>query len=72
MSGDVITLESEIDKNMTVFLKSGIYFLIEKLRHLTTRNMIKKVSICLMNNPEMNDQGYKPHQIPLRIPLALL
>lgn len=60
MDGDIIIFEAEIDKNMSIFLKSGIYFAIEKLRHLTMRNMIKKISVALIKNPELNNPGLKP------------
>jgi myosin heavy subunit len=65
MRGDISSLEKSIETNMQVFIRSGVYFALEKLRYLTLRNLFKKISICIGNNPEFKD---KAHIIPLSIP----
>jgi Fe-S cluster assembly ATPase SufC len=70
MKGDLASLEKEIDKNMQVFIQSGVYFALEKLRYLTLRNLFKKISTALAKNPELCDD--KPHIIPLSIPFQIL
>ena len=52
MNGEIITLESELDKNMQIYLKSGIYFTMEQLRSTTYRNLIKKIAVCLTSHPD--------------------
>ena len=69
MKGDIALLEKEIDKNMQVFIQSGVYFALEKLRYLTFRNLLKKISIAIAKNPDLCPQtADKPHIIPLSIP----
>lgn len=43
IKGDLAAFEREIDKNMQVFIQSGVYFALEKLRYLTIRNLFKKI-----------------------------
>lgn len=52
MNGDIVALDQQIDINMSHFLKSGVYFAIEKLKMVTYRNLLKKIHICIKNNPD--------------------
>lgn len=52
IDGDLGKLESELDRNMTIFINSGVYLVLEKLRHLTIRNLLKKIAMSIQKNPQ--------------------
>ena len=47
IDGDLGKLEAELDRNMTIFINSGVYLVLEKLRHLTIRNLLKKIALSI-------------------------
>ena len=69
-NGDIGSLEQAIEKNMEIFIQSGVYLAIEKLRHLTLRNLVKKIAIAIANNPkDLQSPEFmdKPYILPLKI-----
>ena len=55
---------------MEIFIQSGVYLAIEKLRHLTLRNLVKKIAIAIANNPkDLQSPEFmdKPYILPLKI-----
>ena len=51
---------------MNIYVQSGVFLAIEKLRHLAIRNLVKKVALAIQKEPTMQ-QGFedKPHIIRL-------
>lgn len=55
---------------MEIFIQSGVYLAIEKLRHLTLRNLLKKIAMAIANNPkELQSPEFidKPYILPLKV-----
>lgn len=74
-NGDIRALEKQLDGNMELYIQSGVFLSLEKLRHLTLRNLLKKITIALAQNPqELQTSEYvdKPWIIPLKLPFAVL
>jgi len=75
MKGDIKALEKQLDINMQVYIQSGVFLSLEKLRHLTLRNLLKKIAITIAQKPkELQAQEYvdKPWIIPLKLPFVVL
>lgn len=53
-SGNLMLLNKALEVNEAFFIKCGIYLILDKLRVITYRNLIKKVSLLL-----------KTHQLPI-------
>lgn len=53
-SGNLMLLNKALEVNEVFFIKCGIYLILDKLRVITYRNLIKKVSLLL-----------KTHQLPI-------
>jgi hypothetical protein len=47
MSGDMVRFEKALSTNMDSFVYGGVFMIIEKLRHLTLRNLVKKVALVV-------------------------
>ena len=52
IEGEIGNLEAAIEKNMSIFIQSGVYLAVEKLRHLALRNLLKKIALPIAKNPE--------------------
>jgi len=52
IEGEIGNLEAAIEKNMEIFIQSGVYLAVEKLRHLTLRNLFKKIALAIAKNPQ--------------------
>lgn len=74
MEGDIQLFEESIDANMQIFISSGVYLAVEKLRYLTLRNLMKKIAVAIAKKPEIQPPQFKekPHLICLDIPLKIL
>ena len=55
--GNVIALNKALDTNEAVFIKWGIFLILEKLKILTYRNLFKKVTL-LMNSHQISIEAY--------------
>ena len=58
-----------------MFIQSGVYLAVEKLRHLTLRNLFKKITIMIQQNPqELQEKEYidKSNIISLNRPYQVL
>jgi nuclear mRNA export protein PCID2/THP1 len=44
-AGDMTKFEECLNKHMDYFIYGGVYLVVEKLRHLTIRNLMKKVAM---------------------------
>jgi len=60
-------LEECLEENMTAFISSGACLAMEKMRHLTLRNLFKKIALELQENPTLLPQEYqeKTNILPL-------
>jgi hypothetical protein len=47
MEGDMVKFEQALQDNMDNFVYGGVFMIIERLRHLTLRNLVKKVSLVV-------------------------
>jgi len=68
MTGDIKALESELSKNMSSFLRSGLLLAISHLRYITLRNLVRKVAISVKIHPEISKNANfkdKPYLIML-------
>jgi len=54
-SGNLSLLNEALERNEAFFIKCGIYLILEKLKVITYRNLIKKVSLIM-----------KTHQLPIK------
>jgi nuclear mRNA export protein PCID2/THP1 len=72
ISGDIQTLESEIEKNMQIYLSSGVYLTVEKLRHLTLRNLFKKIAVSQIESEPSELQAKPVLILPLSTPFKML
>jgi hypothetical protein len=60
---------------MDSFVSSGIYLAIEKMRHLTLRNLFRSVAVQISQSPEQylpKEYLDRPHIMPLKIPFEHL
>eukprot|EP00347_Sterkiella_histriomuscorum_P001298 403372576 len=64
IQGDLKKFEETIEQYMDTYVMSGVFLAVEKLRHLTIRNLIKKVALAIAKEPELQE-GFedKPHII---------
>jgi len=52
LNGDIKMLEDQLETNMQSFISSGIYLAVEKMRHLTLRNLFKQIALDIQASPE--------------------
>ena len=60
---------------MQIYIQSGVFLSLDKLRDLTLRNLIKKIAITIASDPKEFTIAAcvdKPHIIPLNLPLQVL
>ena len=55
--GNVIALNKSLDDNEAIFIKWGIFLILEKLKILTYRNLFKKVTL-LMNTHQISIDSF--------------
>ena len=53
LRGNMVALETAISVNMDQYIKSGVFTVIEKLRMVTLKNFIKKVTQAVNHTPEL-------------------
>lgn len=46
-AGDMAKFEESLNRHMDYFIYGGVYLLAEKLRHLTLRNLMKRVALVV-------------------------
>lgn len=64
VAGDLGALEAAITKNQDLYVQSGVFIIIEKLRMTTLRNFVRRISIAVKSDPDLHPTG-KPGQINL-------
>lgn len=64
MDGDMVKFEKSLQANMDNFVYGGVYMIVEKLRHLTLRNLVKKVALVVQKEPEFQASG-NPSRVKL-------
>ncbi|TNV78464.1 hypothetical protein FGO68_gene14887 [Halteria grandinella] len=57
MKGDMVKFEQALSQNMDNFVFGGVYMIAERLRHLTLRNLIKKVALVVKKEPAYQQNG---------------
>lgn len=59
---------------MKIYIESGVFLQVEKLRMLTLRNLFKRISILLANDNDYKFQNkeYKSHIMPLKLPYEVM
>jgi hypothetical protein len=58
MNGDLISFEQQLELHMDSLVQQGVYLVVERLRHLTLRNLVKKVALAVQKDPELqNSKG---------------
>ena len=73
MAGDMTLFEKTLEDNMDYFVKGGVFMTVEKLRHLTLRNLLKKVAGVVESNvEEFAINAASPHVIRLDILFNIL
>jgi hypothetical protein len=45
--------EESLNKHMDYFIYGGVYLVVEKLRHLTLRNLMKKVALVVQKDKSL-------------------
>ena len=66
-TGDLKRFEESLNKHMDNFIYGGVYLLAEKLRHLTLRNLMKKVALVIQKDKTLQVSETQPHLIKLEI-----
>ena len=61
LSGNMVALEDSLEKNCEQFINSGVFTVIEKLRMMTLRNFIKKVTQAINATPVLQLHGKQNH-----------
>ena len=49
--GDIAHLEELLDKNCQIYIQSGVFLALEKLRFQAQRNLFKRIAIAIQQNP---------------------
>lgn len=70
--GDLGALEKALLERQDVFLRSGVFVLMERLRYVTLRNFVKRVANAVKSDPSLQINENKPYQIDLRLILEPL
>ena len=68
--GDMQKFEENLKLHMDYFVHGGVYMVVEKLRTLTFRNLVKKVALVVQQEPDFQANG-KPH-IKIDLLLSIL
>jgi hypothetical protein len=55
-----------------VFLRSGVFVVMERLRYVTLRNFVKRVANAVKSDPSLQIYENKPYQIDLSLILEPL
>ena len=61
LSGKMVALEEQILENADQFISSGVYTVIEKLRMMTLRNFVKKITVAINATPALQLHGKQNH-----------
>ena len=61
LSGQMVELEAAIAENTDLFINSGVFAVIEKLRMMTLRNFVKKVTQAINATPVLQLHGKQNH-----------
>lgn len=64
IGGDLGALEDALNKNQDIFVQSGVFITIERLRMVTLRNFVRRIANAVKSEPELQNNG-KPNQINL-------
>lgn len=62
--GDMVRFEQTLQVNMDHFVQGGVYMVVDRLRHLTLRNLVKKVALVVQREADMQVNS-KPNIIRL-------
>lgn len=60
----MVRFEQTLEQNMDNFVQGGIYMIVDRLRHLTLRNLVKKVALVVQREADMQVNS-KPNIIRL-------
>ena len=66
-AGDMTKFEECLNKHMDYFIYGGVYLVVEKLRNLTLRNLIKKVALVVQKDKSLQVSETQTHLIKLEI-----
>ena len=66
-AGDMTKFEECLNQHMDYFIYGGVYLVVEKLRNLTLRNLIKKVALVVQKDKSLQVNEAKPYLINLTI-----
>ena len=53
LRGDMVSIEEAIQTNMDFFIHSGVFPFLERLRLVTLRNYVKRVTMAINATPEL-------------------
>lgn len=73
INGDISIFISELNNNRQLYIKMGIYLLVEKLRYLLYRNIIRRIYIIhskQLLTDITSEYSTPPHQLPLQLLLC--
>lgn len=66
VKGDLGDLEKALTKNQDSFIKSGVFITVERLRLVTLRNFVRRVTQAVKSEPQLQLNG-KTNQINLHL-----
>lgn len=72
MDGNVAKFEENLNTYMDTYVQGGVFMTVERLRHLTLRNLIKKVAVAVQADEDLQTVKGQPQVVNLEIIFALL
>ena len=61
----MLAFEAAVEKNMDLHIYSGVFTTIERIRLVTLRNFVRRISLAVQSTPELHHQD-KPNLIKIQ------
>ena len=65
LQGDMAALEASIESNMDIFIQSGVFTVLERIKMVTLRNFIKRIYTAVAQEKSLQHTEGKPNNIHL-------
>ena len=65
LQGDMAALEESIERNMDIYIQSGVFTVLERIKMVTLRNFIKRIYTAVLTDASLQHTEGKPNNIHL-------
>ena len=65
LQGDMKALEAAIERNMDIYIQSGVFTVLERIKMVTLRNFIKRIYTAVVTDTSLQHTEGKPNNIHL-------